>query len=518
MGKDRVGYPQGFKPRVSQGCRSAAGCKSSKPTGSNIVSVEVPTVMSQETKFAGLDGSTVGVDSAAVEALRRAVHGTVLGPKDTGYRESRTIWNRMIDRKPALIVQAVDTHDVVKAVAFASERGLLLSVRAGGHNHLGFAVCEGGLMIDLTRMKNGSVDPEAGIATVGAGLTFADFDALCHRVGMAATGAVVSMVGLPGYLLGGGIGWLHRKAGAGCDNIVAAELVTAEGRVIEVDESRNPDLLWALRGGGGNFGVVTRFGLRLHRVKDVYAGLIFHALEDMPRVAKFVDEFMENAPKDLNVWMLHRRAPYSPFLPTSLRGRLVIALAVTYAGPLDAADVVVGPLQRFLPPLLDLMQVRPYPEWQRTFDGIWGEGYHNEWVGHYLDTYDADAISTIQRFVSEVPSPHTDVKLARLGGAFSETGEYDTAFGFRRSRYALVIQSRWEDPSETEKQLHWTRQFHAAMKEYSTGKVYTNFIGQEPAERVADAYSTRTYARLRELKKQYDPENLFRMNINIKPA
>lgn len=469
-------------------------------------------------KFAALGGGTVSVNRRTIEGLRRAVHGTVLGPEHKGYGESRTIWNRMIDRKPALIVQAVDTRDVARAVKFAGERGLLLSVRSGGHNHLGSAVCEGGLMIDLTRLKNGSIDPEAGIATVGAGFTFADLDGLCYRDGMATTGAIVSMVGLPGYLLGGGIGWLHRKAGAGCDNIISAQLVSADGRVTEVDESRNPDLLWALRGGGGNFGVVTRFGLRLHRVKDVYAGLIFHPLEDMPRVAKFVDQFMEDAPTDLNVWILHRRAPHSPSLPENLRGRLVIVLAVTYAGPLDVVDTVVGPLQRFQTPMLDSVQIRPYPEWKRAFDNIWGEGYHNEWVGHYLDTYDSDAISTIQHFVSQVPSPDTDVKLARLGGAFAEMGEDDTAFGSRRSRYALVIQSRWKDPAETEKNLQWTRQFHTAMKKYGTGKVYTNFIGQEPPERVTDAYSIPTLERLRELKKQYDPENLFRMNINLKPA
>ena len=475
-------------------------------------------MMSPTTRFTGLDGGTVRIGKTAVKVLQSTLHGILLGPTGDGYEQARTLWNKMINRRPALIVQAADSHDVATAIRFAAEHRLLLSVRAGGHNHNGFAVCQGGVMLDLTQMKQGSVDGDARVATVEAGFTFADYDGLTHQAGLASTGAIVSMVGLPGYLLAGGIGWLHRKTGAGADNLVAAELVTAEGNILEVDETRNPDLLWALRGGGGNFGVITKVSLRLHPLRDVFAGLIFYDLADMPNVATFVDGFMDEAPNDLNVWMLHRKAPPSPSLPENLSGRPVMALAVTYAGPLDAAEAAVRPLRTCHKPLLDLMQVRSYPAWQCAFDGVWGDGYHNEWVGHYLDTYGGDAIATLQRFISDVPSPHTDVKLARLGGAFSAVGEDDTAFGFRHSRYALVIQSRWEASSETERQLDWTRQCHAAMAQYSSGKVYTNFIGQEPEERVTDAYNSLTYARLQQLKRHYDPENLFRMNINVKPA
>ncbi|MEJ2156462.1 MAG: FAD-binding oxidoreductase [Desulfobacteraceae bacterium] len=468
--------------------------------------------------FTSVDGTAVEIGRAAVTSLESSLHGALLRAGDDGYDGARTIWNAMIDRRPGLIVRPADTRDVAAAVGFAARQGIRLSVRGGGHHHLGFAVCDGGITIDMRTMNKGAVDVQRNIAQVETGMTFSEFDALTHRHGRAATGAIVSMVGLPGYLLGGGIGWLHRKAGAGCDNIVSAELVTADGEVVEVDDQRDPDLLWALRGGGGNLGVVTRLGMRLHPVRDVLAGLVFFDLEELPEVAAFVDGFMDDAPNDLNVWMLHRRAPRSPVLPKSIHGRRVIALAVTYAGPLDGAEQAARPLRTFRQPLVDLVKVRPYPEWQQALDGAWGDGFHNEWVGHYLDRYDAEAMATLQRFVDDVPSPHTDVKLARLGGAFSAVGEDDTAFGFRQSRYALVIQTRWEDPEESERQLSWTREFHGAMAAHGNGKVYMNFIGQEPASRCADAYTAASIARLRDLKRRWDPDNLFRMNINIEPA
>lgn len=468
--------------------------------------------------FTGVDGGTVEIGSSAIAELEASLRGALLRAGDDGYDGARTIWNAMIDRRPGFIVRPADTGDVAATVGFAARHGIRLSIRGGGHHHVGFAVCDGGITIDMRSMNQGAVDVERNVAQVEMGMTFRAFDALTHRHGRAATGPIVSMVGLPGYLLGGGIGWLHRKAGAGCDNIVSAELVTADGQVIEVDDKRDADLLWALRGGGGNFGVVTRMGLRLHPIRDVFAGLVFFDLEDMPEVAAFVDGFMDDAPNDLNVWMLHRKAPRSPVLPNRIHGRGVIALAVTCTGRLDGAEQAVRPLRTFREPLVDLVKVRPYPEWQQALDGAWDDGFHNEWVGHYLDGYGSEAITTLQKFVRDVPSPHTDVKLARLGGAFSAVGDDDTAFGFRQSRYALVIQTRWKDPVDSERQLAWTRDFHAAMAVHANGKVYANFIGQEPASRCADAYTAASMSRLRDLKRQWDPNNLFRMNINIEPA
>jgi FAD/FMN-containing dehydrogenase len=469
-------------------------------------------------QLASLDGGTVGVAESAVDELAKKLSGELLRAGSRGFDESRAIWNAWIDRKPGLIVRAARTADVAAAIRFANDHGVLLSVRAGGHNHVGFAVCDGGVMIDLTRMRSTRLEAETRRAVIGPGLTFADLDALTHQAGLATTGAIVSMVGVPGYTLGGGVGWLHRKAGAGCDNLISAEVVTATGDVVRTDEKENPELLWALRGGGGNFGVVTELGFRLHEVKNVMAGLLFHPLEDLEVVATFVDGFMDQAPDDLCVWMLHRKAPPSPALPAELHGRPVVIVAVTYAGPMGNAEKVVAPLRTFRKPLLDLVKPRPYPEWQRALDAPWGNGFHNEWVGHYLKKYDKSAMATMLDFISRVPSPYSDVKLARMGGAIGRVGENDTAFGMRDSRYALVIQARWENPEETDLQMKWTREFHAAMRAHGTGKVYSNFVGHEPEGRVEDAYNKTSYARLRALKAQLDPRNLFRMNVNIKPS
>jgi FAD/FMN-containing dehydrogenase len=469
-------------------------------------------------RLASLDGGKVGVAEGAVDELAKTLSGELLRAGNPGFDESRAIWNAWIDRKPGLIVRASRTADVAAAVKFANDHGVLLSVRAGGHNHVGFAVCDGGVMVDLTRMRSTTLEAETRRAVIGPGLTFSDLDALTHQAGLATTGAIVSMVGVPGYTLGGGVGWLHRKAGAGCDNLISAEVVTATGDVVRTDEKETPELLWALRGGGGNFGVVTELGFRLHEVKNVMAGLLFHPLEDLEVVATFVDGFMDQAPDDLCVWMLHRKAPPSPALPAELHGRPVVIIAVTYAGPMGNAEKVVAPLRTFRKPLLDLVMPRPYPEWQRAHDPPWGNGFHNEWVGHYLKKYDKAAMATMLDFISRVPSPYSDVKLARMGGAIGRVGENDTAFGMRDSRYALVIQARWEKPEETDLQMKWTREFHAAMRPHGSGKVYPNFVGHEPEGRVEDAYNKTSYARLRTLKAQLDPMNLFRMNVNIKPS
>jgi len=469
-------------------------------------------------QLASLDGATVRVAESAIDELAMKLNGPPLRAGDAGFDESRAIWNAWIDRKPGLIVRAMRTADVAAAVRFAADHEVLLSVRAGGHNHVGFAVCDGGLMIDLTRMRATKLEADAKRAVIGPGLTFADFDALTHQAGLATTGPIVSMVGVPGYALGGGIGWLHRRAGAGCDNLISAELVTATGEVVRTDEKENPELLWGLRGGGGNFGVVTELGFRLHEVKDVMAGLLFHPLEDLETVATFVDGFMDQASDDLCVWMLHRKAPASPALPSELHGKPVIIIAVSYAGPMGNADTAVAPLRTFRKPLLDLVKARPYTEWQRALDQAWGNGFYNEWVGHYLKRYDKSAMVTMLDFIGRVPSPYSDVKLARMGGAIARVGENDTAFGMRDSRYALVIQARWQKPEETELQMRWTRDFHAAMRPHGTGKVYSNFVGHEPDARVQDAYNAASLKRLTSLKAQLDPKNLFRTNVNIKPG
>jgi FAD/FMN-containing dehydrogenase len=472
----------------------------------------------QGLKIRTLAGHTVAVDAAAVKELAAGLQGDLLVPGMPEYDSSRAIWNAAIDHHPAVIVRCAGTADVARTVRFAGRQNAALSVRGGGHNAVGFAVVEGGVMIDLSRMAGVSVDADARTARAGGGALFANYDATTHQSGLASTGPIVSMVGLGGYTLGGGIGWLHRKLGLSCDNLASAEVVTADGATLTASATENSDLFWALRGGGGNFGVATALQYRLSPVNDVMAGLIFYPLEDLPKVAAFVRNYMAHAPDELGLWLLMRKAPASPALPKEMHGRPVVAIAVCYASSDGAAKEVVGQVRQFGKPLIDLVKVRPYPKWQRALDGAWGNGFRNRWVGHYLADLTDAAAETLLEHVSKVPSPFTDTKLATMGGAVARVGENDTACGFRDSKYALVIQARWKSAEEDAAQLAWTQDFFEAMKLHGTGKVYVNFVADEGNARVADAYNPQALARLRAIKAKYDPNNLFRLNENIRPA
>jgi FAD/FMN-containing dehydrogenase len=386
---------------------------------------------------------SIEVDAAALAELKARLHGDILagGPD---YESARRIWNAAIDSRPALIVRCADAEDIAQAIRFARRYNALISVRGGGHNHVGFAVADGGLMIDLTRLNAVAVDPDRRTAKAGGGCTFGVYDAKTHEYGLASTGPIISMVGLGGYTLGGGIGWLHRKLGLGCDAVVSAEVVTSEGNILTTSEKAHPDLFWAIRGGGGNFGVVSQFEYRLAPVKDVLAGLIFHPLEDLPKVAAFVRDFNDQAQDETCVWMTMRKAPASPALPTELHGRAVATIAACHVGADEAAVEALKPLRHFGKPLLDLVKARPYPDWQKALDPAWGSGFHNQWVGHYLPELTDAAAQTLLEHASKIPSPFTDVKLAHMGGAVARIGENATAFGNRGSKYALVIQARWK--------------------------------------------------------------------------
>lgn len=465
-----------------------------------------------------LDGSSTRVDRAALAELEKGMRGEILIEGMSDYDSARSIWNAAIDRKPAVIIKCANTDDVVHAVRFARRHNALLSVRSGGHNAVGFAVCDGGVIIDLTLLNNVEVDPARTIAKVGGGTTFGRYDAATAEYGLASTGPIISLVGVGGYTLGGGIGWLHRKIGLACDNLVSAQVVTADAEVLTASVTSNPDVYWAIRGGGGNFGIVPSFEFRLSPVRGVFAGLIFHPLEDLPKVAAFVRDFNANAPDDACVWLTMRKAPPSPALPKEMHGRPVATIAVCYAGALEEGEKSLKPLRQFGSPLIDLVQQRSYPDWQSALDSAWGNGFRNEWVGHYLPELTDAAAQTMLEHVSKVTSPLSDVKLATLGGAIARVGENDTAFGHRESKYALVIQTRWKNAGDSAQNLTWIKDFFGAMKAHSTGKVYVNFVADEGEKRVADAYNTASFKRLQRVKAKYDPSNFFRMNQNIRPA
>ena len=469
-------------------------------------------------KLAGYAGGDVFLSPRDVAALERSLDGAIIQPADAPFDDARMIWNACIDRRPAIIARPMSSKDASEIVRFAYQNGVSLSIRGGGHNHNGYAVAESGVMMDLSAFNGGEMQLQDRSVIAQSGMTWGRFDRLTHRAGLAATGAIVSMVGLPGYTLGGGIGWLHRKFGAGCDNLIGADVVLPSGEIVKASLRENEDLLWALRGGGGNFGVATKLHFRLHALSHVFAGLIFFPLDDLDRVGEFLDGYLADAPDDLNVWMLHRMAPPSPLLPRERHGRPVLILAVTWTGDDAHGERVTAPLLKIARPIAASLKWRPYPEWQSALDGAWGDGFCNEWVGGYLNSYDSGVRAILAKYVNAASSRISDVKVARLGGAFSRVGPADGAFGRRDAKYAYVIQARWPATEDPTRHLTWTHDFHHALKAVDAGGVYVNFIGkEEPLSRVRDAYEPETFARLRTIKSRIDPTNFFSQNANIGP-
>ena len=464
-----------------------------------------------------LAGDVVRVDRAALADLKRRLHGDVVVDGMAGYDAARRIWNAAIDRRPAVIVRCADVHDIVAALRFAARHDAVTSVRAGGHHAAGFAICDGGLTIDVSGLRRVEVDPAKRIARVGGGATFAAFDAATHQHGLASTGPVISMVGVAGYTLGGGLGWLHRHIGLAVDNLVAAQLVTADGRVLDVSPTTEADVFWGLRGGGGNFGVVSAFEFHLAEVAGVTAGLIVHPLEALPELAAFVRAFNHTAPDEVSVWLMLRTAPASRALPTALHGRPVAMLGVCQAVSTRDGDEAMGRLRRFGRPLVDTVGRRAYPEWQRALDAAWLDGLGNHWDGLYLPELTDAGTATLRDAVSDVTSPFSDVKIITMGGAVARVADDATAFGHRRARYAIAIQTRWPAGEAPGRHLAWSRSLHAAMQRHATGEHYVNFMPVDTDRRITDAYPPATLRRLRAIKAAWDPGNRFRMNHNIQP-
>jgi UDP-N-acetylenolpyruvoylglucosamine reductase len=447
------------------------------------------------------------LDQQVVTEFRKKLSGDLLLPGDQGYDETRKIWNGMIDRQPALIVRCKNPEDVVHAVNLAREHRLLLSVRGGGHNITGNAVCDGGIMVDMSLMKSVKVDPEQQAADVETGATWSEFDAACQQYGLTTTGGIVSTTGVAGLTLGGGVGWLVRKHGLSCDNLVSAEMVTAEGAVIKTSVNENQELFWGLRGGGGNFGIVTSMRFRLHPVNTVLGGMIIHPRDNAKEVIQFHREFMKTAPEELTLYT---------GLMTSPDGIPVVAHVGCYAGDLEQGEAVLKPLRAFGSPVADLMAPIPYAQMQTLLDAAVPHGNRYYWKSNFLEELSDEAIDVIISFAASVPSPFSAIILEYYGGASSREPEGGTAFPHRLAQFDLVIISNWTDKQDDEKNITWTRNFWDAIQPYSSHKVYVNVLGTEGEERIKEAYG-KSYPRLAALKTRYDPNNLFRLNQNIKP-
>ncbi len=446
---------------------------------------------------------------AAVQELKKQLRGELLRPGDGGYEGARRVWNAMVDRRPALIVRGAGVADVINSVNFARTNNLPLSVRAGGHNVAGSAVCDGGIMLDLSRMTSVRVDPASRTARAEPGLTWGEFDRETQAFGLATNGGACSETGIGGVALGGGEGWLMRKYGLAVDNLLSVDVVSADGQLRKASANENADLFFGVRGAQSNFGVVTSLEYRLHPVgPTVLAGMVLHPLEKAKEVLKFYREFNSEAPEEMSAWA---------GLMTSPDGHAVVAIVVCYIGPSEAGEKVARPLKDFGPPMADMIQPMPYVKVQSMFDGSFPPGRLNYWKSNMLRELSDDAIDTLVGGFKQVTSPYSIVLIIQLGGAVKHFGKDGTALNHRTSPYDLVIMPAWSDPAESEKHTRWADELWKAMQPFSSGGVYVNYLGNEGEERVKAAYGA-NYERLASLKNKYDPMNLFRFNQNIRPT
>jgi FAD/FMN-containing dehydrogenase len=462
---------------------------------------------------------TLSSASAAVEALKATVRGEVLYPADEGYDTARRIWNGMIDRRPVLIVRCAGVADVINAVNFARATNLLLSVRGGGHNIAGTAVCEGGLMIDLSPMTAVRVDPASRTVRVEPGVLLGQLDHETQQFGLVVPAGVVSHTGLAGLTLGGGFGWLSRKFGLSVDHLRSVDVVTADGRLITASAERNADLFWGIRGGGSNFGIVTSFEFQLERVgPTVLAGMAFFPMEEAHDVLRRYRDYANAAPDDVTTIVSLRIAPPMPFLPEHVHGRKVVGVGACYVGDPDSGEAVIAPLRRLGTLLADVIAPKPFIVHQQTFDPTVPHFNRYYWKSHDLPPLSDAAIDTMIRYAWRAPSPLSYTIMFQLGAAVGRIGEEETAYGGRDAAHAVNINSNWTDPGADAENIAWAREFFEAMQPFSTGGVYVNFLGNEGEDRVRAAYGGEKYERLVALKNKYDPTNLFRVNQNIKPT
>jgi FAD/FMN-containing dehydrogenase len=445
--------------------------------------------------------------------------GEVLAPGDDRYDEARAVFNAMIDRRPALIAVCGTTADVVAAVNHARNQGLPVSVYGGGHGVTGAAVVDDGLCIDLRGLKAMSVDADARVAHAGAGLTWGEFDAAAQEHGLAVTGGRVPTTGIAGLALGSGSGWLERKLGFTCDNLLSAEVVTADGRVVTASATENAELFWGLRGGGGNFGIVTAFELQLHPVGPlVLGGLVAWPMPMAGDVVRFWRDFMTTAPDEVGGALAFITAPPADFVPEPVRGHPILAAIVCYAGDPDEGARVVQPLREFGPPGVDLLGPMPYTAVQNLITDANPHGRRNYWTADFLAELPDAAVDTLVEHGSQPVSPFSQMLLVAGGGAVSRVPDDATAFGQRTAPFNTHYLSMWESAADDDANIAYTRAISSAMKPWTTGQVYLNYIGDEGIHRVEASFGPEKYARLQALKREWDPNNLFRHNQNITPA
>jgi FAD/FMN-containing dehydrogenase len=465
-------------------------------------------------------GSTgLPVSDSAVQQLKASLRGELIRREagNASYDKARKVWNGMIDRHPALIARCASPADVMAAVNFAREHTLAVAVRGGSHNVTGSAVCDDGLVIDLSTMKGIRIDPEGRTVRAEGGCTWGDLDHATHVFGLATPGGIISTTGIAGLTLGGGIGHLTRKYGLSCDNLLSADVVTADGHFLTASPTKHSDLFWALRGGGGNFGVVTSFEFKLHPVSTVIAGPVLYPLEKSREALRFYRDFMNQAPDDLNAFFAFLIVPPGPPFPEHLHNRTVCGMVLIYTGPADKADDLLRPARQFGPPLLDFVGPVPFPAVQGMFDALVPEGLQNYWKADFVNELSDEVIEAHVKHGPHIPTFNSAMHIYPVSGAANRVGKNDTAFSYREAKYVHVLAAMYPNPADTAKNVAWVRDYWSALHPYSAGGAYVNFLMDEGDDRIKATYRD-NYDRLVSVKRRYDPDNLFRSNQNINPG
>lgn len=462
---------------------------------------------------------TADLSSETLDALKAGIRGTVIQPGDAGYVTASTVWNAMIDRRPRLIVQCAGAADVIRSLQFAHEQGLVIAVRGGGHNIAGSALCDDGLVIDLSRMRTVRVDPVNKRAYVDPGALLSDVDHETQAFGLATPLGINSTTGVAGLTLGGGFGWTSRKFGMTVDNLISADVVTADGRLVKASAKENADLFWAIRGGGGNFGIVTNFEFQLHLLGPmVTAGMLVFPMEQATEVLKKYRAYAEEMPDDMAVWAVLRKAPPLPFLPEQHHGKGILALAFFHSGDPTDAKKRLETVKAFGDPWAVHVDAMPFTAWQKILDPLLTPGARNYWKSHNFATLSDDLLAAILQHAATLPSPHTEIAIPMLGGQVSREPADATAYSNRDNKFLMNVHGRWETAAEDERCIAWTRSLFSATAPFATGGVYVNFITEDEHDRVRAAYRPEAWKRLTEVKKKWDPQNIFRTNQNIPPA
>ncbi len=454
--------------------------------------------------------------TTTVEQLREQVRGETITAEDPAYEEARRVYNAMIDRRPSVIVRCAGADDVVAAVNFARESGLDLAVRGGSHSVPGFGTADDAVVIDLSRMQAVEVDPGARTARGQGGATWGAFNDATHAHGLATTGGIISTTGIGGLTLGGGIGYLSRGFGLSCDNLLSAEVVTADGRTLTASAQGNEDLFWALRGGGGNFGVVTSFEYRVHPVREIYGGPMLYELSDAATVLKFYREFIRDAPEEFGGFPAWQIAPPLPFIPEDRHGEPFLIFVACWAGPIEEGEAALKPLREVAPVVADGVGPMPYPALNSAFDALVPPGLQHYWKANFVKELTDEAIDAHLEHGPKVPVVNSTVHIYPINGACHRVAPDATAFAYRDANFATVIAGMWADPTENEDNIAWVRDFYEATAPHSEEGGYVNFMAGDDQERVKVNYRD-NYDRLVDVKRKYDPDNLFHLNQNIRP-